>query len=795
MLQNTPYYIQHMEESLLRRYLEKVRKGEKKYLLRNDIQVILLEFLSSENIPDNAYDDLALFKVLNNVQELLVTSDSFVLVYRYKIASCYFYRVAFESVTFQRISVKDYLRYRDMVTVGLHPSIKTLDIDFLPFYDYAPSIKNPQDIKDGIRFLNKHLSSSLFQKPDRWNAHLFDFIRIHHLNNRQLLINDEKIHEIETFITRLEVMVEYIDQRKSLDQIQRKMRGLGFEPGWGDSPKRIAETMTMLVELFSAPGPQRLENFISRIPMISKIAIISPHGWFGQKDVLGLPDTGGQVVYILDQVRYLEKVLTSSLLESGLSITPQILVATRLIPESEGTQSHLPREKVEHTENTWIVRIPFRNKDGSVHQHWLSRFHMYPYLETFADELGDTMQKEFKGRPDLIIGNYTDGNLVASFLSRDMEVTQCNIAHALEKSKYIFSDLYWENMESKYHFSLQFTADLLAMNMASFIITSTFQEIVGTSDSIGQYESYLYYSLPKLYHVKNGINLFHPKFNVVPPGVAEDIYFPFHQKGNRDPKLRDALTNIIFFEQSEMVRGELSAPDKMPIFALSRLDSIKNVTGLIACFGENKELADIANLIIIAGKINPDDADDAEEKAEIIKVHELIDRYKLHDCFRWLSLSMKRAETGEVYRIIAERKGIFVQPALFEAFGLTVIEAMASGLPTFATQFGGPSEIIEDGHNGFLINPTDKEEMAAKIVSFYHKNQVDPDHWRRISDKGIERVKTSYNWDLYSRRLLNLSKLHGFWKFAVTLKSKEKMQLYCDLIYDDFIRKRLPERT
>ena len=37
------------------------------------------------------------------------------------------------------------------------------------------------------------------------------------------------------------------------------------------------------------------------------------------------------------------------------------------------------------------------------------------------------------------------------------------------------------------------------------------------------------------------------------------------------------------------------------------------------------------------------------------------------------------------YRCIADSRGVFVQPALYEAFGLTVIEAMASGLPTFAT--------------------------------------------------------------------------------------------------------------
>jgi len=43
-------------------------------------------------------------------------------------------------------------------------------------------------------------------------------------------------------------------------------------------------------------------------------------------------------------------------------------------------------------------------------------------------------------------------------------------------------------------------------------------EIAGTPDSVGRYESYKCFTMPDLYHVVNGIELFSPKFNVVPPG-------------------------------------------------------------------------------------------------------------------------------------------------------------------------------------------------------------------------------------------------------------------------------------
>lgn len=67
-----------------------------------------------------------------------------------------------------------------------------------------------------------------------------------------------------------------------------------------------------------------------------------------------------------------------------------------------------------------------------------------------------------------------------NILINNFGLLQCTIAHALEKTKYPDSDIYWKKFEDKYHFSCQFTADLIAMNNADFIITSTYQEIAGT---------------------------------------------------------------------------------------------------------------------------------------------------------------------------------------------------------------------------------------------------------------------------------------------------------------------------
>ncbi|KAJ0785248.1 putative sucrose synthase [Helianthus annuus] len=85
-------------------------------------------------------------------------------------------------------------------------------------------------------------------------------------------------------------------------------------------------------------------------------------------------------------------------------------------------------------------------------------------------------------KPDLILGNYTDSNILASLMAKKFGVRQETIAHMLEKTKYEDSDLNLKTFENKSHFSSQFATDLISMNAVDFVITSTYEEIVGRLD-------------------------------------------------------------------------------------------------------------------------------------------------------------------------------------------------------------------------------------------------------------------------------------------------------------------------
>jgi sucrose synthase len=150
---------------------------------------------------------------------------------------------------------------------------------------------------------------------------------------------------------------------------------------------------------------------------------------------------------------------------------------------------------------------------------------------------------------------------------------------------------------------------------------------------------------------------------------------------------------------------------------------------------------------------------------------------------RWLEGQVDRERNGELYRFVADKKGAFVQPALFEAFGLTVIEAMSTGLPVFATCFGGPLEIIADGVSGYHIDPNQGAAAAERMAGFFHECAEDPTLWDRIARGALDRVAERYTWTRYAERLTTLSTVYGFWRHVSNLE-REETRRYLEMFYN-----------
>jgi sucrose synthase len=201
----------------------------------------------------------------------------------------------------------------------------------------------------------------------------------------------------------------------------------------------------------------------------------------------------------------------------------------------------------------------------------------------------------------------------------------------------------------------------------------------------------------------------------------------------------------------------------------------------VEAFGKSDELRNFCNLVIVSGHVDRAKSTDQEEQAQIDKMYALVERYHLEESMRWLEMETDKNRVGEMYRLMADHRGIFVQPALFEAFGLTVLEAMISGLPTVATRYGGPLEIIENGVSGYHINPNNHAEVADIILPIV-RGDGHEDRWERVSRGGVERVLEKYTWDLHAAELIKLAKIYGFWNY-VSQDNTRPLKRYVDTLY------------
>jgi glycosyltransferase involved in cell wall biosynthesis len=85
-----------------------------------------------------------------------------------------------------------------------------------------------------------------------------------------------------------------------------------------------------------------------------------------------------------------------------------------------------------------------------------------------------------------------------------------------------------------------------------------------------------------------------------------------------------------------------------------------------------------------------------------------------------------------------------------ELLGLSVLEAMASGLPVVASRLGGVPEIVVDGETGFLVDPGDVDELHDRLALLLGDPVLAADMGRRAR----EVVLGQFTWEHCAARCL-----------------------------------------
>jgi len=141
--------------------------------------------------------------------------------------------------------------------------------------------------------------------------------------------------------------------------------------------------------------------------------------------------------------------------------------------------------------------------------------------------------------------------------------------------------------------------------------------------------------------------------------------------------------------------------------------------------------------------------------AQLVIVGDGTDKYKLEKLVIELDLCNCVSFVGKVpnhkiaqYMIESD---IFVLPSLSEGFGIVLLEAMASGLPIVASNVGGIPSLIQNGVNGFLVDPKNPEKIAEKVLFLFNNEDI----MIKIS-KNNKKIVENYDWGKIIMQLENI---------------------------------------
>ncbi|MBA2668569.1 MAG: HAD-IIB family hydrolase [Trueperaceae bacterium] len=448
------------------------------------------------------------------------------------------------------------------------------------------------------------------------------------------------------------------------------------------------------------------------------VQMFSIHGLIRGSDLeLGRDaDTGGQTKYVVE-------------LATALGEHPaidRVDLFTRRIDDPRVSDDY-DREIEELSPHARIVRL---RCGGSRYRR---KELLWPHLDAFVTDVL-RFNRAAGRQPDLVHGHYADAGYVAMELAGYLGVPLLFTGHSLGRTKHEVlsaSGLSDAEIEERYTIGHRIEVEERLLERADVVIASTGHEV---ERGYERYEA-----APSA------------TFEVIAPGIDVERFYPYYYDLEEGFDPGEAGRRARVHMRHEIGRF-LNQPDKPLILAVSRPDRRKNIEGLVTAYGEDKELQSIANLAIFAG-VRRDIRDMSDNEREVLT--ELLLAMDRYDLYGKLALPKKHDPDTDIpvlYRLAAASGGVFINPALTENFGITLIEASSSGLPVVSTDHGGPQDIIGTCESGILIDARDTADMQRALKEIL----VDRDVWERYSRNGVDGVREHYAWATHAERYVEV---------------------------------------
>jgi len=380
-------------------------------------------------------------------------------------------------------------------------------------------------------------------------------------------------------------------------------------------------------------------------------------------------------------------------LAKALSKLPQvdkIEIVTRKIKDKRYPGYDKDKERV--CKKTHIVRIDCGPKK------YVKKVDLWPYLDEFVENVEKYIKRK-RRKPNIVESNYVDGGFVGRRIAKKFNLALVHVSHSLAKPEI-------KRLPGlKKHFSRQVSEEQEIINDADVIIASS------------KHEKFVQYSLYDINKLR--------KIHVIHPGIDFKRFKPFKQ---------------------------VKTGEKPIVLAMTRIDIKKNLIGAVKAFSKDKKLQKMAKLFVASSTFGAKNLD-KREKELIDELKKEIKKSRLED----VVLLINPDDNGgpeNLYHIVAQSGGVFVNSALFEGFGLTTLEAGISGLPVVVTKNGGPLEVVEKCRNGILIDPKKTRELSRAIKKILKNKKL----WKKYHKNGIKNVKKYYSWQNAVKKQIKLFK-------------------------------------
>jgi mannosylfructose-phosphate synthase len=416
----------------------------------------------------------------------------------------------------------------------------------------------------------------------------------------------------------------------------------------------------------------------ARRRMRRRIAMISTHGYVAALPPLGAPDTGGQVVFVIE--------LSKQLARLGYKVD----IWTRHFDNQPET------EVVD--DNVTILRVPCGSKE------FIPKEQLYKNIPEWVENALRLIKKQSLSYY-FINSHYWDAGLAGQSLSNALNIPHLHTPHSLGSwKKSQMEDAApedTEKLEEQFNFTTRVRHEQRLFHECDMVIATT---------------------PPQSDLIASDYGVAPAKIRMIPPGYDDNRFFPVSEASRQG------------------IRTEMNYQGPV-IASIGRLARNKGFDLLIRAFTIVATRIPEAKLRLAVSMQSSDHGDSRmlEELHELVIEHNLQDKVLITE-------SLPDEQMADYYRAA----DVFALSSRYEPFGMTAIEALASGTPTVVTTRGGLYRALDFGVHALYTDTEDIEEFGICLLQALKYQRLR----NRISQQGSLRVRTLFAWSGIAQQLL-----------------------------------------